>query len=150
MTLKQLAKMISDDRGYSVPEHARLIRPLSDKNANELTKSILAYFKFKNIKAWRQASEGRYIKGNDYTDWMGRKKEEKGIYIPRANAGLGAGDICAVMPPLGRMLSIEVKHGKDYQKPDQKIFQVEVEASGGLYMIVKTWDDFWVQINKIK
>jgi hypothetical protein len=149
MTLRELSKAISDKNHPNVPLHCRPNKPLSDSSANALTKAIIAYFDYKGIKAWREASEGRYLKGKEYTDMFGRKKEEKGMYIPRASSNKGAGDIMAVIPPHGKMLSVEVKHGKDYQKPDQKEFQKELESMGGIYIIVKTWQDFEFQINKL-
>lgn len=149
MTLKELSKAIIDKKYSAIPEHARPSVKLSDSSANELTKSIIAFFNYKGIMAWRQSSEGRYIKGKEYTDWMGRKKEEKGQYIPRAHGAKGSADITATLPPLGKRLEIEVKFGKDRQSPDQKKFQDQIEAMGGIYIIVRTWDDFIKQFNKL-
>lgn len=149
MTLKELSTAIIAKKYSSIPAHARPIVRLGEGSANELTKSILAYFEFKGIKAWRQSSEGRFIQGKEYTDWMGRKKQEKGQYIPRAGGAKGSADITATLPPLGRRLEVEVKYGKDRQSPDQKKFQEEIEAMGGIYIIVRTWDDFITKMKQI-
>lgn len=150
MTLKDLSKWYAQEKFSSVPEHCRPKKVFSDAGANELTKAILTYFELKKWKAWRQASEGRYLPGKTYTDWAGRKQQEKGTYIPRNKAGKGSADITCTVPPLGRRLEIEVKFGKDRQSEDQKKFQKEIEDMGGIYIIVKTWDDFWFQVKKIE
>lgn len=148
MTLKELSEAISIKKYGHVPNHARPVKRLSEGSANELTKSVLAWFEFKGIMAYRQASEGRYIKGKEYTDWKGAKREEKGMYIPRSKSNKGAGDISVTLPPNARRLEIEIKFGKDKQSPEQKKFQQQIEAMGGLYMIVRTWDGFIFEINK--
>ncbi len=148
MTLKEFTTAYYDKRYKSstVPAHAQPRKPFHENSANELTKTVLAYFEFKGIKAWRQASEGRFIRGKEYTDWAGRPREEKGTFIPRSKAAKGIGDICALTP---RFTSIEIKYGKDRQSDDQKKFQKEIENSGGIYMIVRTWEDFYLQITKL-
>lgn len=147
MTLKELSKAISDSKYGNIPVHARPLRVYSEKSANELTKSILAYLEFNGVKAWRQASEGRYIQGKEYTDMFGRKKQEKGMYIPRSKAAKGIGDISAVIR--GQFVSIEIKYGKDRMRPEQRQFAEELKDSGGTYIVVKTWDDFIRQIKQM-
>lgn len=148
MTLKEFSQLYYDKlyAKSTVPVHAQPRKLFKESSANELTKTILAYFKMRGIKAWRQASEGRFIKGKEYTDWAGRKKEEKGFYIPRSKAAVGIGDICCINN--GLFTTIEIKYGKDRQSDDQKKFQSEIESSGGRYMIARTWEDFHTQINK--
>lgn len=151
VTLKELSAAIVEKKykNSSVPKHAIPPVKLSESGANELTKAILAYFNdYKGIKANRQSSEGRYLKGQEYTDWMGRKKEEKGFYIPRTGSAKGAADITVTLPPMGRRCEIEVKYKKDVQSDVQKKYQAEIEAMGGIYMIVRTWDDFQEQIRQ--
>jgi len=150
MTLRELAEQIAAKRYAKIPKHAWKNVKFSDSGANELTKAILAYFELKGIKAWRQASEGRFIQGKEYKDMYGRSVREKGMYIPRSKAAKGSGDITVILPPLGRRLDVEVKYGKDRQSDDQKRFQSELEAMGGLYIIVRTWEDFMHQIVKIQ
>lgn len=148
MTLKDLGNATTQKKYLrsTVPAHARIQDKFSDSTANNLTKAILAFFALKDITAWRQASEGRYIKGREYEDMMGRKREEKGMYIPRNRDAVGIGDICAVIPPHGKMLTVEVKIGRDRQSDVQKKFQQEIEAVGGVYFIVHNWEEFWFQI----
>jgi len=43
-----------------------------------------------------------------------------------------------------------VKFGKDTQKKNQRQFQKEVEESGGVYRIIRTYDEFmqWYAIRR--
>lgn len=150
MTLKDLAAAVQAKRyaQSTVPEHARPSLVFRDSSANELTKSILAYFELIGWKASRQSSEGRYIPGKEYTNVLNQRKQMKGTWIPRAKAAKGCGDIRVTVPPHGRTMEIEVKYGKDRQSPDQKEYQKELEAMGGIYIIAKTWDGFFLQISK--
>lgn len=153
MTLKEFEQAYHSFK-YSestVPEHAQPRKKFSDKKANDLTKLVLAYFEFKKVKAWRQSSEGRYIQGRHYTDWQGRKGQEKGMFIPRSKAAVGIGDVSFVIsngPHKGRFGSCEIKIGKDRQRPEQKQFQAEIEASGAIYFIAKDWESFYTNIIK--
>lgn len=147
MTLKDLTQALLQKQKAlhpTMPEHALVKKSFSDKTANGLTKAILAYYDLKGIQAHRQRSEGRYIPEKSVTNAIGRNVViQKGKFIPLGRSGgVGAGDIVVTLPPLGRSLHIEIKIGKDRQRDSQKEFQKRHEASGGIYWIVKTWDDF--------
>lgn len=149
MTLKELSIAITAKEQENIPVHCRSYKRLSDSSANELTKSILAWFKYQRMIgmkcfAERQGVEGRYRPGKEVTDVLGHRKQMKGMYLPANNKG--AADIKAMIS--GKAIEIEVKHGKDRQSDDQKKYQERVEAGGGIYLIVKTWDDFMFQITK--
>lgn len=147
MTLKDLATAYMELKYKAIPAHCRPVKKFTDNSANNLTTAILAYFEIQGVKAWRQASEGRYLPEKRITNVIGQSiTVEKGRFIPRGKATKGIGDICAVV--MGQFITIEVKYGKDYQRPEQKEFQKDIEASGGIYFIVKTWDDFQYMINK--
>lgn len=152
MSLREFSKTYHDWKyqGSTVPAHARPFKTFSQGSANDLTKAVLAYFEMKGIKAWRQASEGRYIPEVKQTNVIGQTiTTRKGKFIPRSKGAKGSGDITVTLPPLGRRLEIEIKYGKDRQSPDQKQFQAEIEAMGALYMIVKTWEGFILEIEKV-
>lgn len=147
MTLRDLATIISKQEYANIPEHCRPKKTFSDKTANDLTKAVLAYFKYRNIKAWRQSSEGRYIQPEHVHNVIGHRiTVKKGRFIPRSKESKGIGDIAAVIQ--GQFTSWEVKVGKDRQRDEQKKFQAEIEASGGKYFLIKTWDDFYFQFSQ--
>lgn len=147
MTLRDLATIISQKEYANIPEHCRPKKTFSDKTANDLTKAVLAFFKYRNIKAWRQASEGRFIQPEHVHNVIGQRITiAKGRFIPRGKASKGIGDITAIVN--GMFTSWEVKTGKDRQRDDQKTFQAELEASGGKYFLIKTWGDFYFQFSQ--
>lgn len=148
MTLRDLATAYMELKYKAIPAHCRPVKKFTDNSANNLTTAILAYFEIQGVKAWRQASEGRYLPEKRVANVIGQMiTVEKGRFIPRGKATKGIGDICAVV--MGQFITIEVKYGKDYQRPEQKEFQKDIEASGGIYFIVKTWNDFIFQITPL-
>ena len=110
----------------ALPPHAVMKPKLSQKNTNELTKSVLAYLNYHpetfayrvNNGAVYDAKRGTYRKGNTV----------KGI----------ADITCCTR---GKMIQIEIKFGPDKQSDAQRKFQEKIEKSGGQYWIVKTFDD---------
>lgn len=151
MTLREFTTIYNEwkYRDRTVPEHARKLTKFSEGSANDLTKAVLAWFEWKGIKAYRQASEGRYIPEKRITNVLGQSIiAEKGKFIPRSKGAKGSADISAVIPPHGKRMEVEIKYGKDRQSDDQKKFQSEIEAMGGIYFIVKTWDGFIFEIKK--
>lgn len=147
MTLRDLATIISKQEYANIPQHAWPKKTFRDKTANDLTKAVLAFFKYRGIKAWRQANEGRYIQPEHVHNVIGHRiTVKKGRFIPRGKASKGIGDIAAVIN--GIFTSWEVKVGKDTQRADQKTFQKDLEASGGKYFLIKTWDDFYFQFSQ--
>jgi len=153
MTLRELSTAYnnrSDSRYPSVPVYAKTQKTFTDNSTNELRDAILAYFDLKGIKAWPVATEGRYIAEKWEANTIGQKVQtQKGMYIPRSKKAVGVADIAVVLPPKGRYLAIEQKLGSDRQREGQKEFQQAIEAMGGLYIIVKTWEDFIFQVEKI-
>ncbi|HJY63731.1 MAG TPA: hypothetical protein VJ455_06205 [Ignavibacteria bacterium] len=59
----------------------------------------------------------------------------------------GTADISATIA--GRSVKIEVKIGRDKQSQKQKEYQRQVEASGGLYFIAKSFDQFFTWYNEL-
>lgn len=121
----------------SAPPHAIPRRRFSDRTANGLTACVLAWLQLHNHKAWRQGSEGRYRPGETVVDVVGRQRTMKGQWLPGQNKG--AADVCAIIG--GKFIAIEVKM-KDRQSEAQRRYQEEVEASGGVYFIVRNFEEF--------
>src|SRR5690606_17493843 len=121
----------------SVPEYAIPRMRFSDRTANGLTRCVLAWLRLHGHKAWRQGSEGRYRPGQTITDVLGRQRTMKGQWLPGQNKG--AADVACIIN--GRFCAVEVKM-KDKQSEAQRRYQEEVEASGGIYVIVRTFEDF--------
>lgn len=149
MTIKEFSKAYADKKWSKIPSYGRPEKQFKDNSANELTKSMLAWFEFNGIYAYRQSSEGRFIQPKKVKNVLGREITlGKGTWIPRSKGGKGLGDVSAIIN--GLFTSWEVKHGKDKQSDVQKETQAKIEASGGRYFIVKNWDDFMFQVEKVK
>lgn len=50
----------------------------------------------------------------------------------------------------GQFLSIEIKVGKDFLKPDQIAFKVMIEKNNGLHFVIRNEDQIKDMINDIK
>ena len=98
---------------------------------NELTKQVM--------KAIR-ASGGYAVRINT----TGFYKEDLGKWI-NGTTSKGTADVHACI--FGKHLSLEIKVGSDTQSDDQKNIENEVLASGGVYLIVRTLEEFraWLQ-----
>lgn len=147
MTLRDLGdlKYHEDRKRYpSAPAHAIGRTSYTDKTANGLTKAIKVFCDLEGIMCTRTGSEGRFRPGKSVVDVIGRTRVMKGTWLPGNN--VGQGDLQIVLK--GKIYSIEVKIGKDRQSAVQKEFQEKLERSGGVYVIVKSWDDFWQYFQK--
>jgi hypothetical protein len=149
MTLKDLteARFQYDLAKHpNVPEHGRYRKVYSDKTANGLTLAILDFCTIQGIMCQRTGSEGRFRNGATVVDVIGRTRQMKGMWLPGHN--VGQGDLQIVLK--GRIYSIEVKIGRDTQSEVQKEFQSRLERAGGIYVIVKSWEDFYYRFKSWK
>lgn len=136
--LRELDYTIRVQKYKSVPAHCIAPSKFSDKTANALTKCILRWLELHSHKAWRQGSEGRYRPGKQFTDVIGRVRQMKGQWLPGSNKGHA--DINAIIN--GKFAAIEVKVGRDKQSLAQKLYQQEVESSGGVYYVARDFEQF--------
>ncbi len=54
----------------------------------------------------------------------------------------GLPDIVLILPPTGRFIGLELKLGKDKQRPSQIEFERDSTSSGAVYKIIKSFEDF--------
>lgn len=115
----------------------------SDKDTNSLTRCVLDWLKFEGWQAERISTTGKYIDSREqFTDVLGRTRTiGSGKFIP-GQGTKGSADISATIR--GRSVKIEIKFGKDRQSDAQKRYQEQIESAGGIYIIVKTFDDFLI------
>lgn len=134
--LTQLANLKKIEQHPLVPIHALTpVKKFKDSTANELTKAITAYIRLTGNYAERINNTGIY--------------DSKAGKWRKGGTRRGISDIMAskVVQHNGRsfsiMVAIEVKVGKDVMSEYQKKIQDEVIKSGGVYIIAKTWDQFY-------
>lgn len=145
--LRELSLADSRRKHPDLPESARSCRNYTDKTSNGLTKCIIDFLRFSGHQAERISNTGRYLDNSkividvlDNSKWIG-----SGKWIP-GSGQKGSADISAVIQ--GKAIKIEVKM-KDRQSPDQKAYQAQIERSGGLYWLVKSFDEFLRFYNEI-
>jgi hypothetical protein len=125
----------------NVPKYALSAPKFEDKTANGLTKCIIEFLQLSNHQAERINTMGRPIDNRkQVTDVIGRTKTIGSMTWGKSTATKGSADISATIQ--GRSVKIEVKIGADRQSEDQKVYQANIEKSGGKYWIAKNFDDF--------
>ena len=103
-----------------------------DDTANGLTKAVIDWLRLEGWQAERINCIGQklHIKGRE-------------TWIP-SSGQKGTADISATIK--GRSVKLEIKcaaTGDKYQSYEQKLYQKEVERSGGIYGIVRDFEGFY-------
>jgi len=141
--IKELKKLYLQDhrRRYpNLPESARITPRYTDKNANGLTRCIIDFIELQGYQAERIANMGRPVdESKIFTDILGNQRRIGGVkWIPGQGTN-GTSDISAIIA--GRSVKIEVKM-KDQQSEAQRKYQAAIERAGGVYLIVRNFDEF--------
>ena len=149
--LKELALADSRRRHPTLPESARYIKPYSDKSANQLTGAIIDWLRLNGHQGERINCVGRAIDNTKIiTDILGDSRHVGSVKWLPTSGQLGTADISATINinGVGRSVKIEVKM-KDKQSEDQKRYQQAVERAGGLYWLVRSFDEFMELYNQL-
>jgi hypothetical protein len=119
------------------PQHAIPSKTWSDNSANGLTKCVIDLINYEGYQAERISTQGTYVEGVKIK--VGENERQlKGKYIPTQGTK-GSADISATIR--GRSVKIEIKQ-KDRQSEVQKQYQESIERAGGIYIIVRSFDEF--------
>ncbi len=132
--LKKLSAAAKAERYPLVPDYALPRTKVKTSTANGLTKAIVDWLILNGCWATRVSSAGRYL------PLMGK-------YIP-STTKRGTADIHAVIG--GKHVSIEVKVGKDRMSEAQRKVKADVERSGGVYFVARSFDEFVTFYNYLK
>ena len=135
--LKELSKLANElkaQKHCDLPPFALVKKVFKDKTANELTKTII----------WDMywVREGLAYRINN-----GAVFDKKRQVYRKGVQRKGIPDIIGIIN--GRFIGIEVKIGADRQSADQKEIEKEIKEAGGVYFIVKSYDDYLNKINEI-
>jgi hypothetical protein len=122
----------------------------TDKTANGLTKAIVDFLNLSGHQGERISSMGRMLdKTKIVKDVMGINRTIGSKQYIKGTSTNGTADISSTIQVeiggryFGLSVKWEVKIGKDRQSTDQKTYQANIEKSGGIYHIVKSFDDFY-------
>lgn len=96
-------------------------------DANSLTKAVKRCLELHSCYVTRVQSQGQ---------WNPVLKR-----FTHSTTRKGTADLHAVIN--GKHVSIEIKWGKDRLSAHQKQTAAQVEAAGGVYLVVKDYDSFW-------
>jgi len=114
---------------------------LKEAGANDLTRLVIDFLEMNGCQAERISTTGMYRDTKkQVTDCIGRVRTiGSGIWTPGSGTK-GSADISATIK--GRSVKIEIKWQKDRQSEAQKSYEEQIMKAGGIYIIVKTFDDF--------
>ena len=96
-----------------------------EDSANNLTKCVIDFLRLKGHYATRVQSQG----------------QKRGNVMTFGTTQKGTADIHACINKIH--ISIEIKYGKDKQSEFQKSVQQEVESSGGIYLLIRNFEQFY-------
>lgn len=112
-----------------------------EAGANDLTRLVVDFLQMNNSQAERISNTGQYRdKTKIVTDCIGRQRTIGSGQWTKGSGTAGTADISATIK--GRSVKIEIKWNKDTQSDKQKEYEHSINKAGGIYLIVKTFDDF--------
>ena len=118
----------------------------SDSTTNGLTKCVVDFVKIKGIHAERVSNQGQYRNNSKtVTDCIGRKRKIGNGTWTKGQGINGTADIHSIIN--SKPVMIEIKFGKDFQSKAQKEYQKFIEKSGGIYLVVRTFQEFYDWFN---
>lgn len=141
--LKLLTKMQfeKDCASTKMPTFAVPKTKFTDATANGLTKCVIAWIKLHGGQAERISNTGRMLDNRKIvTNVVGQQKMTGSTKWIKGSGTNGTADISATIN--GKSVKIEVKIGKDRQSDAQIQYQADIEAAGGVYLIVKDFATF--------
>jgi hypothetical protein len=124
----------------SVPDHALAMSKWSDTSANGLTKCVTGWIQLNGYQAERINTMGVYREAAKVKDLDGISRTVGKGKWTKSTSTAGSADISATIK--GRSVKIEIKYGKDIQSDAQKKYQESIERAGGIYLIVRNFDEF--------
>lgn len=132
-SVKQLEIDLLEQKKLKYPNQPYLCKKsLRDDNANGLTSCISAWCSVNGAHFQRVNTTGQY----DFK--LGRYR--------RSGSTKGVADLMIIYN--GKVFNIEVKIGKDKQSKDQIKMQESINNAGGIYIIIKSYDNFLEQIKQ--
>lgn len=135
--MEQIRKCEGDE--YKIKMFGMCYTKHTDLTANGLTKAVIRWIELHGGQAERINTQGNFIKGKTVGVGMYGIKHLQGKYIPSGSTK-GSADLSSTIN--GKSVKWEIKIGRDKQSDNQKKYQADIEASGGKYFIVRSFDDF--------
>lgn len=145
--IKALENLLFEQHKAKYPNFPYPIKPkYSDSTSNGLTKCVIDFIKANGFHAERVSNQGQYRDNSKIvTDVLGRKRKIGSGTWTKGQGINGTADIHSIIK--SKPVMIEIKFGNDRQSKAQKEYQKFIESSGGIYLVVKTFEDFYNWFN---
>ena len=146
--LKNLFIADKKKRFPNVPDFAIVAPEYKDTSTNGLTKCVYDHLALNGYFVERTGNEGRIIDDRkEVIDCIGRHKTIGTIKRIRSSGTSGTSDLKAIIK--GQFIAIEIKckATNDRIRPDQIKYKLQVEKSGGVYIIASTFQQFYEWFN---
>lgn len=124
----------------SIPANYIVGTKYKETCANDIEKAIERFAKVVGFLAERTKTQGRQMDAKYINTSLGRVQVSAPKYVT-STSRKGSSDMKLLIPNIG-YVACEIKFGRDTQKPDQVKYQKDVEKNGGIYIIVKTFEEF--------
>ena len=150
-SVKQLEAIAVENLKERYPNNPYLPKATyTDANTNGLTKCVIDYIKFKGFHAERINSTGAMRDNRKTsTDVLGNVRTIGSVQWIKGNTQAGTSDISATIK--GQTVKIEIKceaTGDRYQSKGQIQYQKQIEQAGGIYLIVRNFENFYTWFNE--
>lgn len=141
--LKEMDIINRKIKSPAMGKHIYADKTINDNSANGIMKCIEKFHFIIGGVAERIHTQGRKLDNREVvTDTIGRQytigSEQ---YIPTTGRK-GTADMSITYAGLN--VKVEVKYNKDRQSKDQAKYQQDIENAGGVYIIVKSFQDYLV------
>lgn len=115
-------------------------------SANSLTQCVLKWLRLNGHQAERINTQGRRMdQTRVVSDCLGNRRTIGSVKWVPGTGTRGSADVSSIIR--GRSVKIEIKWGRDRQSDDQRVYQANVEMAGGVYLICRTFDEFYEWYN---
>jgi len=113
-----------------------------EKSANDIEKAIERFAKIAGFLAERTKVQGRQMEAKYKDTPFGRVQTQQAKFVT-GTGRKGSSDMKLLIPNIG-YVACEIKFGRDTQKKGQIKYQQDIERNGGIYIIVKTFEEFLI------
>lgn len=141
LELERLANIEAREKHPNIEPKYLAPRKYRDDSANGLTKCVIDFLRLSGCQAERINCTGRHIDNTEVVEnVLGDRRRIGSVKWLPTSGQKGTADISATIN--GRSVKIEVKM-RDRQSADQKAYQKAVESAGGVYLIVRSFAEFY-------
>lgn len=146
--LNDLAKQKQVEKYPTIPVQCLGTVKYSDTTTNGLTKCVMVWLRLNGYHVERSGNEGRVIDQREtVTNCIGQTRTIGSLQRIPSMGTRGTSDLKAIIN--GRFIAIEIKNKNtgDRQSEAQRQYQKQIEASGGIYIIVASFQGFYEWFN---